>query len=141
MAVPTLRKTDDEYWLGIKSPPPLTAPAASNTSRLGVGSLAPLSTPHNSACRSERLDIYANDFNCHLTKAVLSVSAPEYDRWLDEERYIKDKLAHELALYMINNNLVSFTKTNGPHMDTVDYIARAVLMQKDNVDTIRKMVP
>lgn len=106
-----------------------------------LGSLAPPSTPRNSACRSERLDIYANDFNCYLTKAVLSVSAPVYDRWLDEERYIKDKLAHELALYMIDNNLVSFTKTNNPQRESYDYMARAVLMHKDNVDTIRKMVP
>jgi Zn/Cd-binding protein ZinT len=131
MAVPIPPKIDD-YWF--------------DTNRINNGtynrSLAPPSTPYNSACQSVRLDVYANDFNCHLAKATLSVSTIAVaHHGLDEEKYIKEKLAYELATHMIQNNLVSFTKLGNPHQNTSDYMARAVLMDKNGVDTIRKMVP
>ena len=135
-------KIDDDFWTGI-TPVPLTTKITTTTNTLPLGSsFVQPSTPHNSTFRAERIDIYANDFSCHLAKVTLSVSVIEVAHLgLDEEKYIKEKLAYELASYMIKNNLVSFTKMSSPYQNTSDYMARAVLMDKNGVDTIRKMVP
>ena len=55
----------------------------------------------------------------------------------DAKKHIKEKLIHDMAQYMLENNLVEFTQQNDPNTFTKTNMLRPYLAPNDQVKILR----